>query len=85
MGFHTAMINYLQKEDQQAAQFAKKAISCFEPFNQNEQQYATRSTDIIAGTKVYCSMMEFDNNSWNTDQLAGSGPAIMCLHFIKTL
>ncbi|MEZ2442616.1 erythromycin esterase family protein [Chitinophaga sp. RCC_12] len=38
-----AMINYLQKEDQQAAQFVKKAISCFEPFNQDEQQYARYS------------------------------------------
>lgn len=35
-----AMMNYLKKEDPVAAKSVKKAIQCFEPFNENEQQYA---------------------------------------------
>ena len=35
-----AMMNYLETEDPQAAKSVKKAIRCFEPFNENEQQYA---------------------------------------------
>src|SRR5204863_2735145 len=35
-----AMINYLEKEDPAAAQSVKKAIQCFEPFNEDEQIYA---------------------------------------------
>ncbi|HEU4904011.1 MAG TPA: erythromycin esterase family protein, partial [Flavisolibacter sp.] len=35
-----AMIDYLEKEDPQAAQSVKKAIQCFEPFQENEQAYA---------------------------------------------
>lgn len=35
-----AMINYLENEDPQAARSVKKAIQCFEPFNENEQVYA---------------------------------------------
>lgn len=35
-----AMMNYLETEDPQAAKSVKKAIHCFEPFNENEQQYA---------------------------------------------
>ena len=38
-----AMMNYLEKEDPQMAKSVKKAIHCFEPFNENEQDYA-RST-----------------------------------------
>jgi erythromycin esterase len=38
-----AMMNYLEKEDKQAAQSVKKAISCFEPFNEDEHQYARYS------------------------------------------
>lgn len=34
------MIFYLEKEDPQAAKSVKKAIKCFEPFNEDEQQYA---------------------------------------------
>lgn len=34
------MVNYLEKEDPQAAQSVKKAIKCFEPFEENEQLYA---------------------------------------------
>jgi len=35
-----AMMHYLETEDPQAAKSVKKAIRCFEPFNENEQQYA---------------------------------------------
>jgi erythromycin esterase len=35
-----AMIHYLEKEDPAAAGAVKKAIRCFEPFNEDEQQYA---------------------------------------------
>jgi erythromycin esterase-like protein len=38
-----AMIGYLEKEDHQAAQTVKKAISCFEPFNEDEHLYAKYS------------------------------------------
>lgn len=35
-----AMMHYLETEDPNAASSVKKAIQCFEPFNENEQQYA---------------------------------------------
>ena len=35
-----AMMDYLEKEDPEAARSVKKAIQCFEPFNENEQVYA---------------------------------------------
>lgn len=35
-----AMMDYLQREDPQSAKSVKKAIHCFEPFHENEQQYA---------------------------------------------
>jgi erythromycin esterase len=38
-----AMMDYLQKEDQQAAESVGKAISCFEPFNEDEHLYARYS------------------------------------------
>lgn len=38
-----AMMDYLEKEDPQAAQSVKKAIQCFEPFQENEQAYARYS------------------------------------------
>jgi erythromycin esterase-like protein len=38
-----AMITYLEKEDKQAAQYVKKAIACFEPYNENEREYARYS------------------------------------------
>ncbi len=34
-----AMMEYLEREDPQTAKSVKKAIQCFEPFNENEQQY----------------------------------------------
>src|SRR5688500_6160781 len=35
-----AMMSYLEKEDKQAAESVKKAIQCFEPFNEDEHLYA---------------------------------------------
>lgn len=37
------MVNYLEKEDPQAARSVKQAIQCFEPFEYNEQLYARHS------------------------------------------
>jgi erythromycin esterase len=37
------MMDYLDKEDKQAAETVRKAIACFEPFNEDEQQYARYS------------------------------------------
>ena len=37
------MLVYLEKEDPQAAQSVKKAIQCFEPYEQNEHLYARYS------------------------------------------
>lgn len=38
-----AMMDYLQTEDPQVAESVKKALLCFEPFNENEQMYARYS------------------------------------------
>ncbi|MER3464371.1 MAG: hypothetical protein C4329_08155 [Chitinophagaceae bacterium] len=35
-----SIMDYLEKEDPQAAQSVKQAIKCFEPFEENEQAYA---------------------------------------------
>ena len=35
-----AMMHYLETEDPETAKSVKRAIQCFEPFNENEQQYA---------------------------------------------
>lgn len=35
-----AMMNYLENEDPQSARSVKKAIQCFEPFNEDERMYA---------------------------------------------
>ena len=38
-----SMMNYLQKEDRDAAAVVKQAMECFEPFNEDEQAYARHS------------------------------------------
>lgn len=40
-----AMMSYLDKEDKQAAEAVKKAMVCFEPFNEDEHLYARWSLD----------------------------------------
>ena len=37
------MMQYLEKNDLETAQYVKKAVACFEPFNENEQLYARHS------------------------------------------
>ena len=54
-----AMMDYLQKEDPQAAQSVKKAIQCFEPFEENEQAYARYSlTEHSCRDKVLALLKE---------------------------
>src|SRR5688572_18442561 len=38
-----AMIGYLDQEDKSAAQYVRKAIACFEPFQEDEWKYAKSS------------------------------------------
>jgi erythromycin esterase-like protein len=44
------MMQYLEKEDKQAAQYVKQAINCFEPFKEDERLYARYSL-----TNLNCS------------------------------
>ena len=54
-----AMMDYLLKEDPQAAQSVKKAIQCFEPFEENEQMYARYSlTEHSCRDKVMALLKE---------------------------
>jgi erythromycin esterase len=54
-----AMMNYLEKEDPQAAQSVKKAIQCFEPFQENEHAYARASlTKLSCRDKVLAMLKE---------------------------
>lgn len=54
-----AMMDYLEKEDPQAAQSVKKAIQCFEPFQENEQAYARYSlTEYSCRDKVLALLKE---------------------------
>jgi erythromycin esterase len=46
------MVNYLDKEDPAAAKIARKAIHCFEPFEENEQLYARYSLTSSCRDKV---------------------------------
>jgi erythromycin esterase-like protein len=53
------MVNYLDKEDPQAAAIAKKAILCFEPYRYNEQLYARYSlTEHSCRKKVLALLKE---------------------------
>lgn len=54
-----AMMDYLEKEDPQTAQSVKKAIQCFEPFQENEQAYARASlTEHSCADKVLSLLKE---------------------------
>ncbi len=54
-----AMIDYLEKEDPQAAQSVKLAIKCFEPYEENEQTYARYSlTEHSCRDKVLAMLKE---------------------------
>jgi erythromycin esterase len=54
-----AMMDYLEKEDPQAAQSVKNAIRCFEPFHENEHAYARYSlTEHSCRDKVMAVLKE---------------------------
>lgn len=54
-----AMMDYLEDEDPQAAQAVKKAIQCFEPFQENEHAYARHSlTEHSCRDKVLAVLKE---------------------------
>jgi erythromycin esterase len=53
------MINYLEKEDPQAAKSVQKAIQCFEPYEENEHLYARYSlTEHSCRDKVIALLKE---------------------------
>jgi erythromycin esterase-like protein len=53
------MMSYLEKEDPQAAQAVKKAIQCFEPFEEKEHMYARYSlTEHSCREKVIALLKE---------------------------
>jgi erythromycin esterase len=63
-----AMMDYLQKEDPQAAQSVKKAIQCFEPYEENEQMYARYSlTEHSCRDKVVNLLKEIRQKSQSLD------------------
>lgn len=53
-----AMLNYLDKEDPQAAASVKKAIHCFEPFREREQSYAFSLKEHNCRDKVLSMLKE---------------------------
>jgi len=59
-----AMVDYLEKEDPQTAQTVRKAIQCFEPFQENEQMYARYSlTEHSCRDKVMALLREIRNKA----------------------
>jgi erythromycin esterase-like protein len=69
-----AMVNYLEHEDPQTAQTVKKAIQCFQPFEENEQLYARYSlTEHSCRDKVLAMLKEIRMKSQflNGDREAG--------------
>jgi erythromycin esterase len=68
------MLNYLEKEDPQAAQSVQKAIQCFESFQEAEYMYARYSmTDDSCRDKVMALLKEIRNKvqHLNADREAG--------------
>ena len=76
-----AMMNYLETEDPNAANSVKKAIQCFEPFNENEQQYARYTLresgcsqevlSLLKEIRVKAQFMDGDREAgFNTEQNA---------------
>jgi erythromycin esterase-like protein len=53
-----AMVNYLDKEDPQAAASVKSAIHCFEPFREREQSYAYSLKEHNCRDKVLSMLKE---------------------------
>ena len=52
------MVTYLEKEDPAAARIARKAVSCFEPYEENEQLYARYSLTNSCRDKVVALLKE---------------------------
>jgi Erythromycin esterase homolog len=76
-----AMVDYLEKEDPKAAQSVKKAIQCFEPFQENEQAYARFSLtehscrdkvlDLLKEIRMKAQFLDGDREAgFNTEQNA---------------
>ena len=62
------MLNYLEKEDPQAAQSVQKAIQCFEPFHENEHMYARYSmTEHSCRDKVMALLKEIRSKAHHLD------------------
>lgn len=75
------MMNYLEKEDPAAAQSVKKAILCFEPFEQNEHLYARyalserscrdKVIDLLKEIRLKAQFLDGDREAgFNTEQNA---------------
>ena len=59
-----AIMDYLEKEDPKAAQSVKKAIQCFAPFEEDEQQYARYSlTEHSCRDKVMALLKDIRANT----------------------
>ncbi len=62
------MMSYLQKEDPQAAQSVKKAIQCFEPYEEDEQLYARYArTELSCREQVLQLLKEIRSKSQHLD------------------
>jgi erythromycin esterase len=62
------MVQYLEKEDPQAAQTVKKAIQCFQPYEDNEHAYARASlTEHSCRDKVLALLKEIRSKAMHLD------------------
>jgi len=62
------MMSFLEKEDPQAAQSVKKAIQCFQPFQENEHMYARYSMgEHSCRDKVMALLKEIRNKAHHLD------------------
>jgi erythromycin esterase len=61
------MVSYLEKEDPAAAKIARKAIHCFEPFEENEQLYARYSLTNSCQDKVVALLKEIRSKAQYLD------------------
>jgi erythromycin esterase len=61
------MVTYLDKEDPAAAKIARKAVHCFEPFEENEQMYARYSLTNSCRDKVVALLKEIRSKAQYLD------------------
>jgi erythromycin esterase-like protein len=74
------MMAYLEKEDQQAAQWVRQAVRCFEPYGEDEQRYARHSfgdgcreevVALLKGIRMKAQHLDGDREAgFNTEQNA---------------